>query len=72
MKKIVTIALTLIIIMSMAIPAHALTPKLEIPDIPDFSNIKFTPKIELPDDFWSNWFKEHPLKIDLSGIKLGG
>ena len=75
MKKILAMLLALLLIVSMAIPAYAVTPKLEIPDVPQISKIKFDIKIELPDDFWSNWFKEHPLNLDLSGViqntKLG-
>ena len=67
MKKILVFTLALMLIVSMTIPAYAVTPKLEIPDVPQISKIKFDIKIELPDDFWTNWFKEHPLNIKLGG-----
>jgi hypothetical protein len=65
MKKIICIILAVMLIASMTVPVYAATPKLEIPDVPQISKIKFDIKIELPDDFWSNWFKEHPLNIKL-------
>lgn len=75
MKKILIFVLTVMVVASMAIPAYAVTPSLGVPDVPQISKIKFDVKIDLPDEFWSNWFKEHPLNLDLSGviqnIKLG-
>jgi hypothetical protein len=57
--------LAVMLIASMTVPAYAATPALKIPSVPQISNIKFNVKIELPDDFWTNWFKEHPLNIKL-------
>ena len=45
----------------MTIPAHAATPDLEVPDVPDISDIKFDIKFKLPDGFWDKWFEEHPV-----------
>jgi len=74
MRKIIAFILAVMLIVSMAIPAYAVTPSYKL-DVPQISKIKFDIKIELPDDFWDNWFKEHPLNLDLSGviqnIKLG-
>jgi hypothetical protein len=61
MKKILAIALALLLIIGTAVPAHAVTPSLEVPDMPEVSKIEFDIKIELPDDFWTRWFDEHPL-----------
>ena len=62
MKKILC-ALLALLIMAMAVPAYAVTPSLEVPDMPDVSKIKFDFKIELPDDFWTRWFEEHPITV---------
>lgn len=63
MKKILYTLLALLLIIGMAIPAYAVTPSLEVPDMPDVSKIKFDFKIELPDDFWTRWFEEHPITV---------
>lgn len=73
MKKIIIIALTLMLIAFMAIPAYAITPALKVPSItiPDISgNVKDNITEEIEDtetagDFWGNWFKEHPIKINI-------
>ena len=65
MKKILAILLAVLLIASMAVPAYAATPKMKVPDVPQVSRIKFDVKIELPGDFWSNWFKDHPINIKL-------
>lgn len=61
MKKILAIILAILLIASMAVPAYAVTPSFKIPDVPQISKIKFNIKIELPEDFWDNYFKEHPV-----------
>lgn len=73
MKKFVIFALTLTLIASMAIPAYAVTPPLKVPSItiPDISgNVKdnITEEIEESEttgSFWDNWFKEHPIKVNI-------
>ena len=55
MKKILAFILAVMLIASMSINAYAVTPKLDVPDIPDFSNIKFKVELKLPDNFWSNF-----------------
>ena len=75
MKKIITIALALVLIAPMTVTTHAATPKLDIdlPEIPDISgSVKDNIEIEVSDNFWDNWFKEHPIKIDFSKINLWG
>lgn len=75
MKKIITIALALVLVASMTVTTHAATPKLDIdlPEIPNISgSVKDNIEIEVSDNFWDNWFKEHPIKIDFSKIKLWG
>lgn len=61
MKKIISFALALLLIASMAIPAYAVTPNLGAPDVPQISNMKFDIKIELPEDILDDWFKNHPI-----------
>ena len=60
MKKILAILLAVALVASMAIPAQAVTPSYKIPEVPQTSKIKFDIKIELPGDFWENYFEEHP------------
>ncbi len=59
-RKFFSLLLVLSLVMALALPTYAATPSIKIPNItiPDISsNIK----IELSDDFWDNWFKEHPV-----------
>ena len=69
MKKIISIILALMLIMSMAIPAYAVTPTLKIPNI-KIPNISNSVEVKLPQSFWDNYFKENPIKIDFSKIKF--
>ena len=61
MKKIIIMLLSVLLIVSMAVPAYAVTPGYQAPDIPDFSEIKFDIKFEFPEGFWEKWFDEHPI-----------
>lgn len=61
MKKIFAILLVVMLIASMAVPVFAVTPPLEAPDLPEIPDISDDVKIELPNNFWNNWFKNHPL-----------
>lgn len=67
MKKILSALLALLLIMAMAIPAYAVTPKYESPDMPEipdiFDDVKF--EIDIPDSFWDKWFQEHPIKLPI-------
>lgn len=60
------------LIASMAVPAFAATPNYQFPDLPEIPDISGSVKVEIPDNTWNNWFKEHPFKIDFSKIKLWG
>lgn len=51
MKKFITLALVLMLIMTMAVPAYA----IELPEI----KVNFT----LPDSFWDKWFEDHPIQL---------
>ena len=64
MRKILAFCLAILLILSMAVPAFAVTPKLKVPNVPQISKIQIKPtiQIKLSDDFWDNWFKEHPIK----------
>lgn len=69
MRKIIAILLAVMIVVSMAVPASACTPKLKIPSI-KIPTIK-TVEVKLPDDFWSGYFAENLFHIDLSGVTVG-
>ena len=40
MRKIICMLIIVMVIVSMAVPAYAVTPSFDVPDIPDFSGIK--------------------------------
>ena len=65
MKKILALILAVLLIASMAVPAYAVTPKYEFPDLPEIPDISDDIKIEIdiPDSFWDKWFQEHPIKL---------
>ena len=65
MRRLITMLLAVMLIVSMAISAYAVTPEYHAPDIPDFSGIKFDIKFELPDSIWDKWFEKHPVKFEL-------
>ena len=69
MKKILVFIVAVMLIASMTVTTHAATPKLDILDI-DIPDISGSVKVELSDSVWDNWFKEHPIKIAFSKIKL--
>ena len=71
MKKILVFIGAVMLIASMTVTAHAATPKLDIPDI-EIPDISGSVKVELPDNFWGNYFKANPIKIDFSKVKLWG
>ena len=66
MKKIIPILLALLLILSMAIPAAAATPTLQIPKVPQISNIKIS--VQLDERVYENavdkWLAEHPFKFN--------
>lgn len=59
MKKLIIFVLTVVTVISMTIPAHAATPTLKVPEVPQISKIDF--KVTVGEDFWDNYFKEHPI-----------
>lgn len=61
MKRVLAFIFVLMLIASMVVPVFAATPRHEIPDVPQFSQIKFDIKLKLPDDFWKN------IKFDFFG-----
>ena len=71
MKKLITILLVLTLVICMTIPVYAITPTLQIPDMPEISKIQLDVNIEIPDSIFDNWFKKHPIVIDWSKIKFG-
>lgn len=61
MKKLIAILLAVMLVVSMAIPAHAVTPNLEIPDMPEIPDIGDDIVIDIPEDVFDDWFEEHPV-----------
>ena len=62
MKKLIVFLMAMLMVMAMAIPAHAVTPSVDVPKVPQVSGIKFDIKVELPEGFWAKWFEDHPIK----------
>lgn len=72
-KRLLIVVMVIMVMTSVAITAHAATPKLNIPsiEIPDISdNVRDNIKVEVSDNFWDNWFTEHPFNIDFSKINF--
>lgn len=61
MKRCLIFALLVVLVFAMAIPAYAVTPKYEFPDLPEIPDISDDIHFELPDSFWDMWFDEHPI-----------
>lgn len=74
MKKIIAILLALLLILSMAIPVAAVTPTLQVPDVPQISDIKIEVKVDeqVYENAVQKWFKEHPIKFDFIKFPIWG
>lgn len=59
MKRIITFLFALAIIFTMATPALAVTPPLQVPSLPKVPEFKF--EFKFPDGFWEKYWDEHPL-----------
>lgn len=74
MKKIPALILAVLLIASMAVPAYAVTPKYEFPDLPEIPDISDDVaeniRIKIPADFWDRWFADHPIIFKLPSEEL--
>ena len=68
MRKIFAIILVVALVICMAIPAFAVTPRFEYKAV-KIPEIKVS--IKIPDIVFDNWFNEHPIKISYTSPKLG-
>lgn len=68
MRKIITLMLALVLIVSMAVTSFAATPKWEYKPVV-LPQIKVS--IKIPDSVFDNWFKDHPIKINYTSPTLG-
>lgn len=59
MKRIITFLFAFMMIFALATPALAVTPPLQVPNLPKIPEIKFD--FKFPDGFWDKYWKEHPL-----------
>ena len=64
MKKNIAILLALLLILSMAVPAAAVTPPLDTPASPTVPDISDGIHVEIPDEVFDDWFDEHPIVIE--------
>ena len=72
MKKLICILLALLLIGTMTVTAHAATPTLQIPKVPQISKIKIEAKLDeqVYENAVQKWFADHPIKLDISRAKL--
>ena len=71
MKKILAILLAVLLIAGMAIPAFAVTPQMNVPDMPEVSKVKFDIKLDKNlDKAIESYVAEWVKKIDSFKIKL--
>lgn len=68
MKKIIILVITVVLVLSMAVTAYAVTPTMKIPNMPVIPDITDDVEVEISECFWDKWFREHPIKIDWSTI----
>lgn len=69
MRKIFAMILAVMLVASMAVTAHAATPKLKVPDMPEISNIKIEVKLdETTEKAIENHAAEWVKKMDFSKI----
>lgn len=59
MKRLIILLLALVLVLSLTVPALAVTPKYEVPKVPDVSKVTF--KIDLGNSFQAYWAK-NPIK----------
>ena len=65
MRKIITFILALVLIASLAVTSFAVTPKWEHKPV-KLPQIKVS--IKIPDSVFDDWFKDHPLNLNISYI----
>ena len=71
MRKFIAILLAVMLVAPMTVTAHAVTPKLNIPDVPQISNIKLDIKLdESMEKAIENYATKWVEKIDFSKIKF--
>ena len=63
MRKLVVAVVVCLLLSCMCAPAFAATPALAVPDVPQIPTIKLNIKFEIPDSFWTNWFKNNPITL---------
>lgn len=59
MKRIITFLFAFMMIFALATPVLAVTPPLQVPNLPKVPEIKF--EFKFPDGFWDKYWDEHPL-----------
>lgn len=64
MKKIIVFLMALCLIVCMTVPVFAVTPPLNTPAIPRVPDISDDIHVEISDEFFDDWFAEHPIVIE--------
>ena len=65
MKKIICILFALMLVISMAIPAFAVTPEIGVPDMPEIPDISDDVEIELPDGIFDDYIPDIDIDVEL-------
>lgn len=65
MRKIIALLLALLLILAMAIPAFAVTPELDVPDMPEIPDISDDVEIELPDGIFDDYIPDIDIDVEL-------
>lgn len=56
-----TAAFTLSLLAAMSVPAFAITPSYQSPNLPKISDVNV--HVELPSGFWDEYFEDHPIEL---------
>lgn len=65
MKKLIIFVLTIVTVISMAIPAYAVTPPLGVPDVPEIPDISDDVHIELPDGIFDDYIPDIDVELPI-------
>ena len=65
MKKIITFLLAVMLIASMTVPVYAVTPELDVPDMPEIPDISNDIDIDIPDGVFDDYIPDVDIGVDI-------